>query len=504
MQRVIRWYDYITVNVYFLGLSTLAQTLSPLVFPLLIQQFMGEEGKGSFFGTLRLWTLMVALLAQAFWGILSDHSTLALGRRRPFILGGTLGNLVFIAAIAYSTGLSGWTGFYFLFAVALLLQITSNAAQAAQQGLIPDIVPLDKRGSFSSIKAIFEVPLPVILVSFTIARLIAAGNLLGGILVAVAVLLFSMILTMFVREERPQARLAPLDWAPFVRLVLMTALFTVIILGLGEGIRIFAQLLNGVTDTNTLLIILGAAGLVSMLVAVGLGVYGSVRISIGQRAAAANPSFTWWVVNRLAFFVGVTNISTFAVFFLQGRLGLVREKAAEPGGRLLLISGVMILIFAFLSGWLSDRLGHRRLLAIAGLTAALGTIIAIAVPDLNFIYFGGVLIGAATGMFYTANWALGTELVPKAEAGRYLGISNLAGAGAGAVGAYIGGPIADYITLRVPSTPGLGYVLLFAIYVGLFIFSLLVLTRVREPQALSAVEDAAAAMTPAAAGRTSK
>jgi uncharacterized membrane protein YeaQ/YmgE (transglycosylase-associated protein family) len=96
------------------------------------------------------------------------------------------------------------------------------------------------------------------------------------------------------------------------------------------------------------------------------------------------------------------------------------------------------------------------------------------------INIGGVFIGAATGMFYTANWALGTKLVPLAEAGRYLGISNLAGAGAGAVGAYIGGPIADYFTIGFPSTPGIGYVLLFSIYGALFLLSIVALARVRE------------------------
>ena len=75
---------------------------------------------------------------------------------------------------------------------------------------------------------------------------------------------------------------------------------------------------------------------------------------------------------------------------------------------------------------------------------------------------------------------MGTDVVPKEEAGRYLGISNLAGAGAGAVGGYIGGPIADYFTVHVPQSPGLGYLLIFAIYAALFLLSAIVLIRVRE------------------------
>jgi MFS family permease len=99
---------------------------------------------------------------------------------------------------------------------------------------------------------------------------------------------------------------------------------------------------------------------------------------------------------------------------------------------------------------------------------------------MTMIYVGGLIIGAATGTFFTTNWALGTDLVPKKDAGRYLGISNLAGAGAGAVGAYIGGPIADFFTVHVPQVPGLGYLLIFAIYGALFLLSSVVMRWVRE------------------------
>jgi len=478
VKPLFKWYDYLTINIYYLGLSTLSNTMAPLVIPLLVEQFVGQAQKATYYGTVRLWGLMVALLAQAFWGLVSDHSTSRWGRRRPFILGGTLADLIFIAAIAFSAGLSGLAGFWFLFAMYLLLQVASNAAHAAQQGFIPDLVPEDQRGRFSAIKAVFEVPLPVIIVSFTIGRLIGAGNMTGGIVVMTVVLVLSMLIALLVREEPLKEKMSALDWTPFARLVLMTALFTVVILGLGEAIRLIGTLLVGVQQVALLLIVLGAAGFIAMAIAVALGVWLSVRISIGQ-AARANPAFTWWVVNRLAFLVSAINLSAFLVYFLQGRLGLVREQAAGPAANLLLVLGILVLIFALLSGWLSDRVGHKRLVALAGMLAALGVAIALAVPNLNVIFVGAAFIGAATGMFYTSNWALGTQLVPKAEAARYLGISNLAGAGAGAVGAYIGGPIADFFTVNVPDIAGLGYVLLFAIYGVMFVFSVIALARVK-------------------------
>jgi Na+/melibiose symporter-like transporter len=323
MKRAFRWYDYVSTNIYFLGLSTMSQTLSPLVYPLLVQQFVGEDAKGTFFGTLRLWSLMVALLAQAFWGILSDRTRLRWGRRRPYIFGGTIVDLVFIALIGFSFGLSGWTGFWFLFAVAILLQISSNAAQAAQQAVIPDLVPDDQRGRFSAIKAVFEVPLPVILVAFTVGKMVAAGNVAGALLVAACALVASMFLAMFIPEAPLSENLPALDWQPFVRLLLMTGVFTIIIIGLGQVTNLVGSLLTSIDDVTTLLMVWGVIGLIAMIVAVALGVYSSIQLSLGA-AAKLNPSFAWWVINRLAFLVGAVNISTFVVFYLQGRLGLVR------------------------------------------------------------------------------------------------------------------------------------------------------------------------------------
>ncbi len=477
MNRLIRWYDYITINIYFFGLTTLSQTMTPLVVPLLVQQFVGEKDQGSFYGTIRLWTLMVALLVQALVGMISDRSTFRWGRRRPFILAGTLVNLVFMAAIGLSAGLSGMTGYYVLFVFLVLMSISSNTAQGPAQALIPDLVPENLRGRFSGVKAILEVPLPVILVSYTIGKLIAAGFYWWALLIAMGVLLVAALITMLTPEKPLEGQPAPLDLAPFIRLIMMTALFTVVILGMGQFVN-WAETWFANSSQTTTLLGLGIVGLVTMALAIGVGVYFSVFISIGD-AARRNRSFTWWVVNRLAYLVGSTNLASFAIYFLQGRLGLIKEKAAGPASQLIMFVGLFILLCALPSGWLADRFGRKPLLYVSGVTAALGTLVLILAPNMTIIYIGAIFIGAATGLFYSANWALGTDLVPKEEAGRYLGISNLAGAGAGAVGAYIGGPIADFFTRSYPGTPGLGYVLLFAIYGCLFLFSLLALSQVK-------------------------
>ena len=73
--KFLRWYDYILINIHWFSMTTRSNVLTPLVIPLLVQQFVGEETKGTYLGIIRLWALMAALLIQAITGILSDRTT---------------------------------------------------------------------------------------------------------------------------------------------------------------------------------------------------------------------------------------------------------------------------------------------------------------------------------------------------------------------------------------------------------------------------------------------
>ena len=481
MTRPTRWYDVITINIFYLGLTTINQTLVPLILPLLVQQFVGEAQQATYFGRLRLWALMVALLAQALMGMLSDRSTSRWGRRRPFVFWGTLADFVVIAAIGFSATMSGLGGYRFLFGAYVLLQFFTNTAPSAEQGLIPDLVSEAKRGLFSGVKALFEVPVPVVLVSLTIARLVGAGNMWGALGLLSVILFVTMALTMLVPETPLRVALPPLDWRPFLRLLLMTVAFTVIILAMGFVVERVGMLLRAVESVALLMIVMGIVGFLAMAFAVIFGVWVGFRISLGEEKQRDAVPYVWWVISRLAFLVAVTNLAGFVLYFLQARLGYTRESAAGPAGQMMMLIGVFILLLTLPAGWMADRWGCKRVVAWSGVVAAAGTLITLLAANLTLVFVGGCVIGIATGVFYAASWALGTSLVPRHEAGRYLGISNLAGAGAGAVGAYIGGPVADFFTRSAPESPGLGYVLIFAIYAVLFLLSVVTLTRVKTP-----------------------
>ncbi len=469
MNREIRWYDYLSINIYWFALTTRSQVLTPLIVPLLVQRYVGEAVKGAYVGRIRLWALMVALLVQALMGLLSDRSTLRWGRRRPFILIGTLGEVVVLTLVGVIAGLEGMTGYRVFFAVYILSMIASNTAHAATQGLIPDLVPLEKRGRFSGVKALLELPVPLVFSSFVVADMVAAGNLWGALLTLMAVLVICAALTMWVPETPLPGPAARLDWQPLIRLALMTAVFTVVILGAGAAVQRLTMGVTVVTGNGGGLAVL-PAGVLGLGVAVLAGVWLSVTVSLGDEARQ-HRSFTWWVVNRLAFLVASTNLAGFMLYFLQERFPeLAGEKAAGPASRVIMFVGVFIMVTAVPSGWLADRFGKRALVVASSLIAAAGTFLILLVPTMPTLYVGGCFIGAAIGLFYSANWALGTEIVPQDQAGRFLGLSNLAGAGAGAVGAYIGGPIAD----------AHGYVLLFTMYGIMFLLATLALLGVRD------------------------
>jgi MFS family permease len=463
MNRPIRWHDYLTININWFALTTRSQTLTPLVIPLLVQQFVGEAQKGSYVGTLRLWTLMAALLFQALIGMISDHTVTRWGRRKPFIFFGVIFEVIVVLSIGFTAGLDGLSGYWMLFALVMLSMLGSNSAHAATQALIPDLVPDEKKGIFSGVKAALELPVPLIFVSFVVAKQLAAGNLWGGLISLTLVLLVCMIITMFAPHQTATEKLPPLNWAPFLRLVVMTAAFTVLVLGIGEVVKWFVGIADG-------FFLVGIVGLAAMVIAVVIGVWVSIRISIGPEIREQR-SFVWWVINRLAFLVAATNLAGFMVFFLQEKFPeLAAEKAAGPAAQIVMFVGIFILVMAIPSGWLADRFGKKTLIALAGLLVALGAALVVIAPDMNLMYVGGSIVGAGVGLFYSANWALGTEIVPKEQAGRFMGIQNLAGAGAGAIGAYIGGTIAD----------NMSYVLLMSIYGVMALLSILALLGIER------------------------
>jgi MFS family permease len=494
-QTDFKWSHPLVINALYLGISLITQT-NGLLAPLLVQEFVGQTSQGAYLGSLRLWTLMAGLLAQVFAGLVSDRLTVAWGRRRPVILAGSLGTMLFFTGLGLSARYTGLTGYTVLFISSVLLYIFFNAALGGLQGLIPDLVPHKLHGRYSGVKTVLELPISLILVAVLVAPLLEQKRFDWAIGIVLVLLLLTLSVNLTAHEKPLSPKTTPFDIAPFLRAILMVATFTALILGSGKVLGFLEEGLGVQTTPVVRTVWVGGAGLLMIIGVVVVGVWITMRLVLNDYRQDTKPdvnltlmhqpflksSFTWWVISRLAFLVGVVNIGTFAVYFVQERLRFPAEQAANPAARLMTLVGIAILLAALPGGWLSDRFGPRRLTAASGILAALGTAIALSTSQIGVLYVCGILIGIAAGTFYAANWAVGTRLVPAQEAGRYLGIANLAGAGAGAIGAYLGGPLADYFTRNLPQFPGLGYIVLFSCFGFLFLISTFAILQVQEPR----------------------
>ncbi len=478
--RRLTWYDHIGINVYWLGLNIRNTAVGSVFTPYLVALFVSPGERNTALGFISTAGLIIAMLVQPATGLLSDRSTSRFGRRRPFIFVGTWLDLLFLAVLA----LAG--NFWMLLVAVLLIQFSANISHGPLQGLIPDLVPEEYRGRSSAIKALFEL-IPIILVGATIAQLVGLGQLGWAVVVTGAVLLATMLLTVVLVKEEP---LQEKPTTPFVGPMLrVLGMLAGIILGAGIGL-VGGGLVGGLAglvawpllgDRSAQMLAIGVGGVTAMVVAVVAGVWSGAYATLGQDARCQS-SFTWWVVNRLLFLAAGTSFQGFLPFFLMHTFHITAEEAATLNGNLIVIIGVFILLAALASGWLSDRLGKRRVTAWSGLVAAGGGSLVLAtiwLPQVEILYVAGSIVGLGVGLFVTSNWALGTDLVPAAEAGRYLGVSNLAGAGAGMIGRGLGGPLADALNYYLP---GLGYFAIFASYALLFVLSAASLAWVREPR----------------------
>ena len=211
----LRWYDFLFINLYWFGLNVRNTAVGSIFIPYLVAIYAPADWKNTALSAISTAGLIIAMLVQPIAGLFSDRSTSRFGRRRPFILVGTLLDLVFLVAIGFS-----WN-YWSLLAAVLLIQFSFNISHGPLQALIPDLVPEDQRGQASSIKALFEL-LPIFLVGISIAKMVGAGKLWLAIITTGAILLTIVLVTIFtVKEEPLKIKPEASFWPPVQRVFLM-------------------------------------------------------------------------------------------------------------------------------------------------------------------------------------------------------------------------------------------------------------------------------------------
>ena len=186
-------------------------------------------------------------------------------------------------------------------------------------------------------------------------------------------------------------------------------------------------------------------------------------------------SFLWFLVSRLLVLTAFTTLQKFALFFLRDTFGLT--DPVRMTANLVIMVGISTLIAAYLAGHFSDRLGRRIIGISSGLFGFIGLLVLFVARSFTQVLIGASMAGLASGTFMSVNWALATDLVPRGEEARFLGLTNIATAGSSAVTLFIVGPLIDFFNAR---ESGLGYSVMFLICMIYVIAGTLMLLKIKR------------------------
>ena len=131
-------------------------------------------------------------------------------------------------------------------------------------------------------------------------------------------------------------------------------------------------------------------------------------------------------------------------------------------------------------GRLSDRVGRKPVIYASTLLGAVGILVIGLAPVPEVVLGGVALLGIAFGAFLAVDWALMTDIIPKASAGRYMGISNIVDALNGAIASGLGTFTLFLVALAFGDAIGARTAMLLGVVV--FAAGALLLVPVREPE----------------------
>lgn len=138
--------------------------------------------------------------------------------------------------------------------------------------------------------------------------------------------------------------------------------------------------------------------------------------------------FAWAWVSRFFMTMSILSISLYLFFLIVETLGYSAEQAGGVQTTALLAFFVGNIVATVLFGWISDKLGRRKLIIwISGIVSAAGIIVVMSSPGMGTFLVGITIVGFAQGAYIAVDVALMTEVLPSREdAGKDLGIVALA------------------------------------------------------------------------------
>jgi MFS family permease len=327
--------------------------------------------------------------------------------------------------VVFLLGIASANSLLAITAFVTLLQFSTNTARGAFQGYVPDLVPDRQVGLASAMVGLMQVFGNVL--GFALAAIATAQGNVGVAVGAIAVVELVTMLSVVLRVPKgPPAKPR-------------------------EG-RSWVQIAAETWGTDIL----------------------------------KEHSYVWLLISRLFILMGGASLVNFVIFYLGRSLSIAETDIDTAVLQLLAAATLAALVSIIPASRLSDRIGRKPV--IWGCTAfgMLGLVLVALAPNLMLATIGAALLGSSQGTFLSVDWALMTDIIPKAASGRYMGLSNVVTASSTTIAVAIGGLTMDAVGDAVGIGAGPRTVML----IGIIYFTLgaLALRRVVEPRRGRAAE----------------
>jgi Na+/melibiose symporter-like transporter len=418
--RHLRAKDYIAISIFWMGISLHWGAFLTIIMQARVGEMVDPLVKGTYLGVLSAVGALISTVVELVAGPISDRCQSPLGRRRPFILWGTLLSLPFI--LLFMTTNSFWVlVFHFV-----MIQMFLNWANGPYQAVIPDQVPPQKHG----------------LASAHMGMMSLLGNAIG---LAIAGLTFTENPFLFKNYDYSH-RLIIVGWI-LIAALLLTMLWTVI--GLKEN-RWVARSPQDARIT-----------LAHMF-----------DIRLGEHR-----DFMFVILSRFAFNLGFTTVIWYLFYYLQDSIKL-KGDAPLYAFIIMEIAIVAGVVGNWYAGVLSDTYSKKTVMYLCSLVLGVATLFFLFTQSLIGVFVLGIVFGIAWGGFQAVDWALASNLVPTEEAGRYMAIWHIAMTVPQVIAPLIAGPIGDAVNRSYGM--GVGWRVVFGIIPLYLIAGVILLRYVNE------------------------
>lgn len=428
-RRRLSHFQQAMMSLYWFATNVHWGAILIITLPKQAQIIGGNEAKGGTLGSILLAGAFVSMLIAPLFGALSDRVVTPLGRRRPWIILGTLLNIPGLFGLIYF-GQPGHISLPLYVLSFMWVELWNNVATAPFSALIPDIVAKEQRGSASGWMGLM-----------TMLGLFVGGGLsgilftqngvtnIGGIYYLIAAVMFLGMLgtVLSVREPEVTQKPPPFDLREFVR-----------------------------------------------------GIFDPFKYR----------DFSWVFWTRFLMVMGSFTVQEFIQYYMGDvvkNFNLFGNQVAQNAeSAVSFFIGALLLgaiISSLIGGILSDRIGRKPMVYISSALQAIVPIILIFFHAFPLTVLLGIVFGLGYGAYTSVDWALASDVLPSEEDyAKDMGVWHVAMTLPQVISTPIAGLLLDRFQIvgKGIGQPILGYQVIFLVAALYFVFGTVLVNQIRS------------------------